>query len=351
MSSIQGPAISLAPYVSDEAPFDSLDSLGDWAAANGHKAVEIPSWDARLFDLETAAASRIYCDDVKGRLAAKGLAVAGLSSERQGRLVAAHPAYDEVLDAWAPPAVRVSGSGNREARQEWATNQLRLAARASHNLGLSHHVTRSGTLLWPFLSPALPRPAGLLETGFAELARRFRPVLDAFDQVGVDLCFVPEAGEDMHDGITFERLFDAVGGHPRCRLAYDPAELLLQQIDYLEFIEFYGSLIKAFYVSDAEVRPSGRQGPAGSYEPPRRRAARHRSPGDGEIDFAGVFTRLGAAGFGGWAVLRWACCFKHPLVGAREGAEIIQMHLTLPPPAERPEAPDDARNRRILGLP
>ena len=102
--------------------------------------------------------------------------------------------------------------------------QLRLAASASRRLGLCAHATFSGALLWPMVYPWPPRPSGLVEEGFAELARSWRPILDAFDETGVDLCFEIHPGEDLHDGATFEGFLDAVGGgeHARANMLYDP---------------------------------------------------------------------------------------------------------------------------------
>ena len=146
---MRGPAIFLAQFVDDAAPFSSLDSIARWAAGLGFKGVQIPSWDARLFDLARAAESRAYCDDIRATLDRHGLALTELSTHLQGQLVAVHPAYDVAFDGFAAPQVR----GDARARQEWAEEQMRLAARASRNLGLTAHATFSGALAWPFIYP------------------------------------------------------------------------------------------------------------------------------------------------------------------------------------------------------
>lgn len=101
MKTIKGPAIFLAQFVGDEAPFDTLDNLGQWAASLGYKGIQVPT-DPKLFDLEKAAASKGYCDDIKGRLAEIGVEITELSTHIQGQLVAVHPAYDEMFDGFAP---------------------------------------------------------------------------------------------------------------------------------------------------------------------------------------------------------------------------------------------------------
>ena len=350
MRTMQGPAIFLAQFVDDAAPFNSLDSIARWAAGLGFKGVQIPSWDARLFDLARAAESRAYCDDIRATLDRHGLALTELSTHLQGQLVAVHPAYDVAFDGFAAPQVR----GDARARQEWAEEQMRLAARASRHLGLTAHATFSGALAWPFIYPWPQRPAGLVEAAFAELARRWRPLLDAFDDAGVDVCYEIHPGEDLHDGATWEMFLDAVGGHPRANILYDPSHFVLQCLDYLHFIDLYRDRIRMFHVKDAEFRPDGRVGVYGGFQPWAKRAGRFRSLGDGQVDFPAIFSKLAQHGFDGWAVLEWECCLKHPEDGAREGAEFIRRHIIRVTEKAFDDfagaTTDDAANRRMLGL-
>ena len=322
MKTIKGPAIFLAQFVGEAAPFDTLPNLARWAAGLGYKGIQLPT-DPKLFDLTLAAESQTYCDDVRGQLANFGIEITELSTHLQGQLMAVHPAYDSLFDGFAPPQVR----GNPAARTAWAVEQMKLAAQASKRLGLTAHVTFSGALAWPYLYPWPQRPAGLVEAAFAELARRWRPVLDAFDAAGVDVCYELHPGEDLHDGVTFERFLDAVDGHPRASILYDPSHFVLQQLDYLAFIDIYHARIKAFHVKDAEFRPNGRQGVYGGYQSWIERAGRFRSLGDGQVDFGAIFSKMAQYDYPGWAVLEWECCIKHPEDGAREGAAFIQRHI------------------------
>lgn len=322
MKTIQGPAIFLAQFLGDEPPFDSLEHLAQWATGLGYKGLQLPT-APRLFDLEQAAASQQYCDDVVALLARHGLQVTELSTHLQGQLIAVHPAYDALFDGFAPEHVR----GDSAARTAWATQQLLWAATASQRLGLKAHVTFSGALAWPYLYPWPQRPAGLVETAFAELAKRWLPILDAFDAAGVDVCYELHPGEDLHDGVTFERFLAAVNDHPRASILYDPSHFVLQQLDYLAFIDIYHARIKAFHVKDAEFRPNGRQGVYGGYADWQDRAGRFRSLGDGQIDFKAIFSKMAQYDFPGWAVLEWECCLKHPEDGAAEGARFIREHI------------------------
>ena len=289
-------------------------------------------------------------DEVIGVLADAGLELTELSTHLQGQLVAVHPAYDEAFDDFAAPEVR----GNSAARQDWAVDQMIKAAAASNNLGLTDHATFSGALAWPFLYPWPQRPAGLIETAFDELAKRWTPILDAFDDAGINVCYEIHPGEDLHDGVTFEMFLDRVGGHARCNILYDPSHFVLQQLDYLAFLDIYRDRIKMFHVKDAEFNPSGRQGIYSGYQPWIDRAGRFRSTGDGQVDFNGIFSKLAANDFDGWAVLEWECCLKHPEDGAREGVEFIKNHIIRVTDKTFDDFAggdtDDATNRRMLGI-
>jgi sugar phosphate isomerase/epimerase len=320
---MKGPAIFLAQFAGDEAPFNTLDSITKWAGGLGYKGVQIPTWDARLFDLKLAAGSQDYVDEVKGICAANGVEVTELSTHLQGQLVASHPAYDTLFDGFAPAAVH----GNEPARRAWAIDQLKLAAIASRRFGLDAHATFSGALMWHMVYPWPQRPAGMVEEGFAELGRRWKPILDVFEDNGVNACFELHPGEDLHDGVTFERFLDAVGDHPRANILYDPSHFVLQQLDYLAFIDIYHDRIKAFHVKDAEFRPNGRAGVYGSYSGWADRPGRFRSLGDGQIDFGAIFSKFTQYGYAGWAVLEWECALKHPEQGAAEGAPFIARHM------------------------
>lgn len=349
-TNIKGPAIFLAQFAGDAAPFNSWDSITKWAGSLGYRGVQVPSWDARLFDLQKAAESVTYCDELKGIAAANGVEITELSTHLQGQLVAVNPAYDSAFDAFAPAPLH----GKPKERQKWAVSQMLLAAKASLNLGLTASVSFPGALAWPFVYPWPQRPQGLIDTAFTELAKRWRPILNAYDEVGCDVCFEIHPGEDVFDGATFEMFLDALKGHKRCNINYDPSHFLLMQLDYLAFIDIYHERIKAFHVKDAEFNPTGRQGVYSGYQPWINRAGRFRSLGDGQVDFGGIFSKLAAHNYDSWAVLEWECCLKHPEDGAAEGAPFIQNHIIRVTEKAFDDfaggAIDKRQIRRLLGL-
>ncbi|WP_341842742.1 sugar phosphate isomerase/epimerase [Chitinophaga caseinilytica] len=352
MKTIKGPGIFLAQFLDDKAPFNTLEGITKWAASLGFKGVQIPTWDPRMIDLKKAAESQTYADEIKGIVQSAGMEITELSTHLQGQLVAVHPAYNELFDGFAPAELR--GSANVKARTEWAVQQLKYAAKASRNLGLNAHATFSGALLWQTVYPWPQRPAGLVETGFKELANRWLPILNEMDANGVDLCYEIHPGEDLHDGISYERFLAATGNHNRACLLYDPSHFVLQAMDYLEYIDIYHEKIKMFHVKDAEFNPTGRSGVYGGYQSWIDRPGRFRSLGDGQVDFKAVFSKLTQYDFSGWAVMEWECCMKHPEDGAREGAPFIKDHIIRVTEKAFDDfagtGADENLNRRILGL-
>ena len=350
MKTIKGPALFLAQFAGDAAPFNSWKSITEWAADCGYVGVQLPSWDARLFDLDRAASSKTYCDELIGVAADSGIQITELSTHLQGQLVAVHPAYDTAFDGFAAPAVR----GNPKDRQVWAVDQVKKALTASRNLGLTEMASFSGALAWPYLYPWPQRPAGLVEEAFDELARRWLPILNHAEACGVDICYEIHPGEDLHDGVSYEMFLDRVQGHARANMLYDPSHYILQHLDYLANIDIYHDRIKMFHVKDAELNPTGRQGVYGGFQSWVNRAGRFRSLGDGQVDFGSVFSKLTQYGFAGWAVVEWECCLKHPEDGAREGADFVAAHIIRVTEKAFDDfaggGSDRAANRRMLGL-
>lgn len=351
MKTMKGPAIFLAQFIDDEEPFNHLETIAHWASELGYKGIQVPIGDPRYLDLDLAAESKDYCDVIQGELMEDyGMEISELASHLEGQLIAVHPAFDEMFDGFAPEELR----GKPAERTKWATAQLISAAKASANLGLSAHATFSGALLWHTFYPWPQRPEGLVELGFKELAKRWTPILDEFEEAGVDLCYEIHPGEDLHDGVTFERFLDHVDNHPRANILYDPSHFVLQQLDYLSYIDIYHDRIKMFHVKDAEFNPNGRSGVYGGYQNWLERPGRFRSVGDGQVDFNAIFSKLTQYDYEGWAVLEWECCLKDSQVGAREGAPFISEHIIKTARKAFDDfagiGSDDETNRRLLGI-
>lgn len=348
MSAMKGPGICLAQFLRDEEPYGRLDSLARWAAGLGYRGLQIPSWDRRTLDLDRAAESKAYCDELRGTLDEMGLQPTEIAAHLQGQVLAIHPAYEVAFAPFYPEGL------DARARTRWAGEQLRKAVLASANLGTTAVPVLSGGFAWHMMYPWPQRPPGLIREAFGELAARWMPILRLAADHGITIAFELHPGSDLFDGATFEMFLDHTNNHPAACLNYDPSHLLLQQLDYLEFIRIYGERITGFHVKDAEFRPTGRVGVYGGYQSWAGRAGRFRSLGDGQIDFRRVFTLLAEAGYSGWAVLEWECCLKSPQQGAAEGAPFITRHIIETTDVAFDDfaggRSDAARNRMILGL-
>ena len=323
MTTIKGPSIFLAQFCADTPPYNNLDNFCRWASSLGYKGIQIPTWDTRLINLEQAATNPTYCAELLETVDKHHVKISDLSTHLQGQLVALHPAYEDLFSGFAPEQVR----HNATARQAWAVEQLKYAAKAAKNLGVTEVATFSGALLWHTMFPWPQRPPGLVEAGFKELAKRWLPILNYYEECGVNLCYEIHPGEDLHDGLTFEMFLEEVNHHPRANILYDPSHLILQSIDYLGYIDCYHERIKMFHVKDAEFNPTAKSGAFGGYQNWLTRPGRFRSLGDGQINFKGIFSKLSQYDFKGWAVLEWECCLKDQLIGAKEGAAFIQNHI------------------------
>jgi sugar phosphate isomerase/epimerase len=348
MKAMKGPGIFLAQFLRDSEPYNSLENIGRWVASLGYKGVQIPTWDPRMIDLDKAAESKAYCEDLQASLTQMGLSISELTAHLQGQVLAIHPAYETAFAPFYPTGL------NDAARVTWATEALIKTVKASAHMGLKAVPVLSGGLAWHMMYPWPQRPAGLIDTAFKELYRRWQPALDAARDHGITIAYELHPGSDLYDGATFELFLEVSRNHPAACLNYDPSHFLLQQLDYCEFIRLYGERITAFHVKDAEFRPSGRVGVYGGYQSWAQRAGRFRSLGDGQVDFTRVFTLLTEAGYTGWAVLEWECCVKSPEQGAAEGAPFIADHIIEATAVAFDDfaggQSDDKLNRKILGL-
>ena len=323
MRTIKGPAIFLAQFAGDAAPYNTLSGLAHWAAGHGYKGVQIPSWDGRLFDLQ----ARRREPDLLRRGAGHAAPTPGSRSPNCPPICRASWSpcirpMTRAFDGFAAPEVR----GNPAARHRMGGPAAEATRRRPRrNLGLTAHATFSGALAWPYIYPWPQRPAGLVETAFDELARRWTPILDAFDEAGVDVCYEIHPGEDLHDGVSFEMFLERVGNHPRCQPAVrSRATSCCSSSTISHYIDIYHERIRAFHVKDAEFNPTGEAGrlwrlPA--LGEPRRAVPLARATGR-SISAASSPSST-QYGFDGWAVLEWECCIKDSEQGAAEGAPFI----------------------------
>ena len=172
MAAIKGPAVFLAQFLRDVPPFNTLENICKWFADLGYAGVQIPGWDRRVIDIDQAATSNTYCDELKGKLAGFGLSITEVAAYLVGQVLAIHPAYEAGFAGFHPSGLRGT------ARTEWAASEVRKYIEASAKLGLRNVPVLSGGFAWHLIYPWPQRPPGLIDEAFKELARRWRPLLD-----------------------------------------------------------------------------------------------------------------------------------------------------------------------------
>lgn len=279
------------------------------------------------FDLAAAAASQGWCvDNLIGPLGELGLRVSEVSFHIPGQLMAVHPAYAAQYRGFLPAALQPGAT--LQTMYEWGVEQTKRVIDASVNLGINAAVGFTGSLGWPYMYPWPQRPGGLVAELFRELAARWAPIVEYAHDRNVLLAFELHPDEDVHDGTTFERFHDALtkqGLSPSVvddvGINYDPSHLVLQQLDYLEFLSTYLNWIYAYHVKDAVFEPNGKQGVYGGYAPWSERAGRFCTPGTGQVDFAAIEEILA------WtnpAVVEW----EDPRQDALQGARWANQYLT-----------------------
>ena len=328
-----------------------FDAICEWAASLGYKGVQIPDLGrAAVRSRQGRRVEDLLRRDRRASRRATGSRSPNLSTHLQGQLVAVNPAYDEAFDAFAPPEVH--GKPGRAAA--WAVEQMLHAGQGvaqSRPDGACHLLRRAGVAVR--LSLAAAR-AGADRDG----VRRTRPALAADPRRlrrGRLRRLLRDPSRRGHFRRRDLRAVSGGGRRPQAlRINYDPSHFLLQQLDYLAFIDIYHERIKAFHVKDAEFNPTGRQGVYSGYAPWVERAGRFRSLGDGQVDFGAIFSKMAQYGYSSWAVLEWECCLKHPEDGAREGAEFIAAHIIRVTEKAFDDfaggAIDQARIKRALGI-
>lgn len=345
-SQIKGPGIFLAQFTTPDPPRNNIDNFARWAADLGYKGLQVPSWDTNMIDLDKAATSKAYCDDYQAKLDKLGLVVTDLYA-LQGQMIAIHPAMEELFAGFHPPMKGM-------AVVEWAQKELKKVVDASVHLGTKGIPVLSGGMAWNLVYPWPQRPAGIVETAYKELARRWMPVLDYAHEHGVTINYELHPGCDLFDGATFDMFLEYTKEHPAACINYDPSHFVLQQLDLYEFIKVYAKRIKGFHVKDGEFVPSAKQGVYSGLQPWGKRAGRFRTVGDGQVDFRKVFTLMTEIGYDGWAVLEWEDPVRDAEQAAKIAVDFINDHLIDAPLYAfdnfLASGADEKANKRILGI-
>lgn len=351
-------------------PWNSVESLCRHIAAQGATCVQLPSWDPDCINLDEAASSLSYCDDLHARYRGYGLSdgIAGsLATHLQGQLMAVHPALAPLVSAFCPDK-RWSPSQMRE----WAVERLKVAIDAAANLGLKSLPTFSGSLLWPYVYQWPAWPPGFVKIAFRELAKIWAPVIRYAASRGVRLAFELHPGEDLVDIDSLGQFLDALDKvdpalRPWVGINLDHSHVVLQGADPVEHtrVAILENLIAAYHVKDAHAHTgNGRHGCYGGFLDWGSRSWQFLTPGIGYVDFQTIDELLLKAGIKVPRVLEWECARLPKSQGIEHGLKVIlavEAEEDLPEEPE-PESPvekfdkfaegevDEGEALRLLGL-
>lgn len=334
--SLKGPGIFLAQGLGKEG-WGSLEECAKSAAALGYKGMQLPLWDKRAIDLEYAAVSPKYCEELQQICTDAGCPIVELANHCEWQLVRSCPTYTS-LHSWVAPKELDTEHGKQEALAQWAQRRAMLSVDAAANFGFDRVGGFSGSSIFQFVYPWPQRPPGLVAAAFNALAAAWMPIFEHADMKGVDVCFELHPGEDLMDGDTFNLFLRYVKNHPRCNILLDLSHMVLAGMtndNMRGFIRENAKRIKMFHVKDGEFNPRPGGGVYSSYNGWKDRQGRFRSLGDGHINYAEVFALLQDLDLDLWAILEWECCLKGWKQGVREGAQYIQSWMDAIPAPER----------------
>jgi sugar phosphate isomerase/epimerase len=299
-----------------------LETLAAKAAEWGYDGLELASWGDH-FDVARALEDDGYCQGRRDLLARHGLAVHAISNHLVGQAVC--DPIDERHRSIVPP--RVWGDGDPEGVRRRAAEEMKRTARAAARLGVPVVTGFTGSSIWHLLYSFPPVPDAMLDAGYDDFARRWGPILDAFDDAGVRFALEVHPTEIAFDVSSAERAVAAVGSRPAFGFNFDPSHFAYQGVDYLAFIERFADRIYHAHMKDvwwsSEPRRSGVFGghlPFGH----RDRYWDFRSLGRGRVDFEGVVRALNRAGYGGPLSVEWEDVGMDREYGAREACAFIK---------------------------
>lgn len=273
------------------------------------------------FDVEKAAKSKGYCDDVRGILAEQGLDCWAVSAHLQGQLVC--DVYDARHAAFAPKALRK----DPKAMRAWAVKMMKLSAKAARNLGVGVVNGFTGSPIWPYLYSFPPVSEQMIADGYASFAKAWKPILDVFSDEGVKFALEVHPTEIAFDIASAQRALEAIGGHAAFGFNYDPSHLGYQGVDYVKFIRLFGDRIFHVHVKDAWWgHGDGTVGVFGGHVAfgDARRYWDFRSPGRGDVNFEEIIVALNDIGYQGPLSVEWEDSRMDRLHGAKESLAFVR---------------------------
>lgn len=331
-----------------------LEKLAPLVKSMGYDGVELACWGDH-FDVDVAASSKKYVADKWALLKDHGLDCFAVSSHLVGQAICDR--IDERHQAILPPDVW--GDGEPEGVRKRAARKMIVAGKAARAFfdakpgragqdafpAVVNGFT--GSSIWHSIYAFPPTSQAYWEKGFQDFAKRFGPILDAFEKVNVNFGLEVHPTEIAFDIASAERAVAAVKGHRRFGFNYDPSHLGYQGVDYVKFIRVFGSRIYHMHVKDAWWgHGDGSVGVFGGHVSfgDARRQWDFRSPGRGDIRFEDIIVALNDVGYRGPLSVEWEDIRMDRVAGATEACSFVRT-LDFPPSAVAFDAAFDKKNQ------
>jgi sugar phosphate isomerase/epimerase len=297
-----------------------LKELAEKAASWGYNGLELACWGDH-FDAEKGAKDPAYCEQQKAILAEHGLKIWSISNHLAGQLIC-DPNNDSRSDMFAPAEL----AGDAEGKRQWAIQQMKYAAQAAKNLGISVVNGFTGSSIWHMLYSFPPVSDKMIDDGFKFFADNFNPILDVFAECGVKFALEVHPTEIAFDTITAKRALDAIGNRPEFGFNFDPSHLFWQMVDPVKFIQEFPDRIYHVHMKDAALQLDGKGGILGSHLDFGRpgRGWEFRSLGHGGVNFEEIIRELNRIGYNGPLSVEWEDCGMEREYGAKEACDFVK---------------------------
>jgi sugar phosphate isomerase/epimerase len=295
-----------------------LRELAPLARRMGYDGLELACWGDH-FNVQEALASAAYVKDRRALLESHGLQCFAIGNHLVGQAVC------DLVDARHQAIVpaHVWGDGDPEGVRQRAAREMQDTARAAAALGVKTVTGFTGSSIWHATYAFPPTTQAYWDAGFADFARRWTPILDVFEQCGVNFALEVHPTEIAFDTASAQRAVEAVGGHRRFGFNFDPSHLAYQGVDYVNFIRTFGERIYNAHMKDVWWgKGDGSVGVFGGHTSfgDARRYWDFRSVGRGMVDFESIIVALNDVGYAGPLSVEWEDSRMDRVHGATESA-------------------------------
>jgi sugar phosphate isomerase/epimerase len=306
-----------------------LEQVARMAADWGFDGLELACWGDH-FDVQRAVNEPGYCEGRWEILKRHGLNCWTISNHLVGQAVCDSP-LDERHRRILPD--HVWGDGEPEGVRERAAAEIMDTARAAARFGVRTVVGFTGSPIWIFLAGFPPVPQEMIDEGYKDFARRWNPIIDVFDEVGVRFALEVHPSEIAYDYWTTLATLDAMDHRPGFGLNFDPSHLMWQDIDPVSFLADFRDRIYHVHLKESVRQLNGRNGRLASHLPfgDPRRGWDFVSAGHGDVPWGKLFRMLNSIEFDGAVSVEWEDSGMEREVGAPESLKHVQRYNVRPP--------------------